>query len=46
MASTPGADAATIAALTSTVRTAVGVEGRVQVDAAGSPLWSQTNAGG
>lgn len=46
MASTPGADAATIAALTSTVRTAVGVEGRVHVDAAGSPLWSQTNAGG
>lgn len=44
MASAPGSDAETIAALTSTDRTAVGVAGRVQVDAAGSPVWTQTTA--
>ena len=40
MASAPASDAETIALLTSTQRTAVGVHGQVQAGAAGAPVWT------
>lgn len=40
MASAPASDAETIALLTSTQRTAVGVQGQVQAGAAGAPVWT------